>query len=118
MAAMADEKAIGETFFINTEDVVSTWHAQELIAESLKVEIKPLRVPVVALKLIAALDTANAKRSGRTPNLTADKVSELTCRYWISSSQKARELLGFSPQMSLPAALTETADWYRKHSWL
>jgi nucleoside-diphosphate-sugar epimerase len=118
MAALQNDRAIGETFFINTEDVVSAWQAQKMIAESLKVEIKPLRVPVLALKLIAALDTANARRSGRPPNLTADKVGELTCRYWTSSSQKARELLGYKPQMSLQSAFNETAAWYREHRWL
>ncbi|MFH2055741.1 MAG: NAD-dependent epimerase/dehydratase family protein [bacterium] len=118
IAAAKNERAIGETFFLNSEDVISTWKSQEMIADALKVETKPLRVPVLLLKVLAQLDTANARKSGRAPNLTPDKVGELTCPNWTCSSQKMRDVLGVTPQLPLQAAFNETATWYRERGWL
>lgn len=118
VAAATRQQALGETFFLNTEDVISFWQAQEMIADALKVDTKPLRVPTLLLKVLAQLDTANARKSGRAPNLTPDKVGELTCANWTSSSQKMREVLGVTPQLPLQEAFNLTAAWYREQGWL
>jgi len=118
VAAAQSDKAVGETFFVNTEDRISFWKAQEMISDALRVQTKPLRIPVPILRLAAVLDTNNAKRSKRTPNLTPDKIGELICPNWTCSSAKARELLGYAPQLPLQEALNLTADWYREQRWL
>lgn len=65
------------------------------------------------------LTVENASRLvGRSSFLTLDKVREATVPSWASSSEKARQQLGFLPPKPLDSRLRETAEWFRDHGWL
>jgi nucleoside-diphosphate-sugar epimerase len=49
---------------------------------------------------------------GRASMISADKVKELSCQYWLSSSEKAHQLLGYEPVMPIVESLRETYNWY------
>lgn len=107
------DKAIGETFFITTVDDISQWEVQKTIAETMKVDIRPLRIPLWLMKsaatLFANLDEFPLKR---------DKARELSHRYWVCSSTKAKALLDYEPTCTLTEAIDETYHWYLDRSWL
>lgn len=50
--------------------------------------------------------------------LNSDKARELTCRFWVCSSERARAVLGFEPETGLERGLKLTFDWYRETGWL
>ena len=50
--------------------------------------------------------------------LNRQKFEELKQDGWVADTQKAQEILGFTPQYSLPEALHETIDWYKTNQWL
>lgn len=110
--AAESDRALGETFFINSIDEISQWQAQYLMAEIMGVCIKPLLLPIPLLKLAGSFVGAIDRMLGHTPDFSRDKAEELAYRYWLSSSQKAATRLGFSPQKSLIEALRETYMWY------
>ncbi len=116
-AAVID-KAIGETFFINTIDELSQWQAQYMMADAMKVDIRPLRIPLWLLGTLAPLLEKFDRSQGNSPTISSDKVKELSCQYWLSSSQKARRLLEYSPLAPIEDALYDTYKWYRENKWL
>jgi nucleoside-diphosphate-sugar epimerase len=68
--------------------------------------------------MIASMSVSASRRDGRLPVLSPDKVKELSCPYWVSSSRKARDTIGFAPQFELSEALSETYRWYLDQDWL
>jgi nucleoside-diphosphate-sugar epimerase len=111
--AAFNDKAAGETFNINSVDDVSQWEVQRLIAETIKVDVRPLRLPRPIMKMAAALFG-----SIQGFPLSADKARELSYRYWVSSSAKARAMLNYEPTCSLSEAIGETYQWYYDMGWL
>lgn len=112
------DKGEGETFHVNTVDELSQWQAQYMMADTMKVDIRPLRVPLWVLRMLAPWIERFDRGQGNSPTLSADKVHELSCQYWITSSQKARALLDFAPLTSMEEALSETYTWYLEKKWL
>lgn len=118
LRATFSEHGIGETFFINTIDEISIWEAQYLMAEVMKVEIRPLRIPLWLLRAVAGIVEKFETADKKPPMLSRDKVKELAAPFWITSSAKARSLLGFDPQTDIREALRRTYEWYRNQRWL
>lgn len=116
-AAFMDQGS-GQIYFVNTVDELSQWEAQRMMADVMKVEIRPLRIPLWLLKMSAPLVEKFDRSQGNSPTICADKVNELSRQYWLSSSQKAREQLDFSPLTPLEDSLRETYDWYLEKKWL
>lgn len=107
------ERAIGETFQINSVDDISQWEVQRLIAQTIKVDIRPLRLPLPIMQILAtSLGWIDAFP------LSRDKTRELSYRFWVSSSAKAKALLDYEPTHTLPDAIAETYRWYRNKGWL
>ncbi len=111
--AAFNDKAAGETFFITSVEDISQWEVQQLIADTIKVDIRPLRIPVPILKLVSSLLGSNDGFP-----LKKDKVRELEHRYWVCSSAKARALLNYEPTCSLQQAIADTYQWYQDQGWL
>lgn len=111
--AAFNEQGAGETLFINSVDDISQWEVQRLIAETINVDIRPLRLPLPIMKLVAAL-----LGSIEGFPLSTDKTRELSYRYWISSSAKSRAMLNYEPTCTLSEAIGITYRWYYNMGWL
>jgi len=111
--AAFNESARGQTFFINSVDDISQWEVQNLIAEAIKVDIRPLRLPLPIMSSIASL-----LGSIEGFPLSQDKVRELSHRYWVCSSAKARAILDYEPTVTLLESVRETYQWYCSMGWL
>jgi nucleoside-diphosphate-sugar epimerase len=68
--------------------------------------------------LVAGVTELVARFSNQTSLVNIDKMREATAASWASSSQAAREDLGFSPPQTLEERLRETAQWYQQHRWM
>lgn len=112
------EQGIGEIFHINTLDELSQWQAQYMMADAMKVDIRPLRVPLWLLRTVAPMMERIDLKQGNNPTLTADKARELSFPYWLTSSHKARERLDFEPIMPIEESLKETYEWYVAKRWI
>ncbi|MGB5136927.1 MAG: NAD-dependent epimerase/dehydratase family protein, partial [Candidatus Zixiibacteriota bacterium] len=112
------EQGRGQTYFVNTKDELSQWQAQHMMADIMKVDIRPLRIPLWLLKLLAPFVEKFDRSQGSSPTICADKVNELQCQFWLSSSQKAREQLEYSPLTAIDDSLRETYEWYLENHWL
>jgi nucleoside-diphosphate-sugar epimerase len=116
--AATSNRAVGQTFFVNTIDDISQWQAQMLMAEIMNVEVKPLVLPLPLMKLAGSVIGSIDRMLGNLPSFSRDKADELSYRYWLSSSKKAADQLGCTPRNSLVEDLRETCDWYIQQRWL
>jgi nucleoside-diphosphate-sugar epimerase len=58
------------------------------------------------------------KLSGKPPVLDYEKGIDLTQKYWICSTNKARRDFGYRQEMSLLDGIRDTVQWYREAKWL
>ena len=81
---------------------------------------RPLQVPVPASLLLAggALSAAlnRLRRDPRPFDLA--KAREMLRPGWVCSGQRARDELGWRPQVAHAEGLADTAAWYRRQGWL
>jgi nucleoside-diphosphate-sugar epimerase len=116
--AIESDNSSGQTYFAANQETPSVWDLQKRIAEIMKVEIKPLYTPIWLAKLIVPLDKFASTLAGKPPGLSADKLRELSHRFWICDSTKAEKSLGWKARTSLEEGLKETIDWYVESRWL
>ena len=75
-----------------------------------------LRLPHAIPLAAAAVDTALARLTGRTPRVSLESVRMSRKRMFFDGSRAVREL-GL-PQSPVEAALTRAVDWFREHGYV
>jgi len=118
MAAM-DERAVGQTYFISSDEFY-TWPQIAAMTGAVmgKRRLIPIRLPHLAVLGIAGISGFFGKLSGKPPVLDYEKGRDLIQEYWICSTQKARNEIGYKQQVSLQEGIGETVSWYRQQRWL
>jgi nucleoside-diphosphate-sugar epimerase len=117
-AAMHDDTA-GETFFLTDPEPYPLSWTMELLRDTLKPRRnKMLRAPVWVARMVARMNDVLQMIVRRPMLPNSDKLRELLPRYWVCSGQKAKEVFGFEPEISIRDGLRETADWYIKEGWI
>ena len=87
-------------------------------AVMVKRRLIPIRLPHIAVLFIAGISGFFGKLSGKPPVLDFEKGRDLIQEYWICSTQKARNEIGYKQQVSLQEGISETVSWYRQQRWL
>jgi nucleoside-diphosphate-sugar epimerase len=116
--APADKVPSGEIFYVCEDD----FHAYEdflrTIADNLGLQPFRFKVPMPAIRLVAAALTGLGKLTGRSYPFNLDKLNEILPDYWICSNEKAKRVLGFVPEYPLAKGMKETIAWYKKNDWI
>lgn len=117
-AAFADV-AVGQTYFISSDETY-TWDQISAVTASImgKRKLLRLRLPHSVVLSIAGTVGFFGKLAGKPPVLDYEKGIDLTQKYWICSTTKARRELGYRQEMSLADGIRDTVEWYRGASWL
>jgi len=113
------EQAIGEKYFI-TDNTIYNWDELiELIKIALgKKFVLKLKIPDKLVLALGATSEFFGRFSSKPPIFNYDKAIDFTQKYWICSSKKAEDELGFRCEYTIPEALNLTVEWYRKNGWL
>lgn len=77
----------------------------------------PIKINPNWAKKIAGAIESGASLFGKYPVVNREKVNELI-EEWVCSSDKARNELGYNPEVSLEEGISRTIRWYKKHNWL
>lgn len=112
------EKAKGEIFFLSDDKSYSFREAEKTIQDRLKVKAIYLRMPKFLFMTVAFLSGLSGKLKGSVGALNLDKAKEITQKYWVCTSKKAKAELGFSPKYTFEKGVKETAQWYKNLGWL
>jgi dihydroflavonol-4-reductase len=108
----------GEIFYLANSRYHTYREIMGVIAETLGRDPLRIRVPRLAVTAIATVLSGAGWLLRRNFSLNLDKLNELNPDYWICSSQKARDLLGFEPEYDLSTGMANAIEWYRKHEWI
>ena len=118
IAASQHEKAAGEIFNICNSapcvwgDVVNTLKA----VMGKRVLNVPIPQPIAYG--VAGVMELISRINGRPSILNRQKILEVSAGYWVFSSEKMRQQLGYQTEISLEKGLRDTYQWYVENKWL
>ncbi len=102
-----------------TDGEVHSWdEVSGTIAEAMNRRPLRINVPVGVALAVSKLLSGVASVSGRMATLNREKLDDIMQSYWLISSRKAEEELGFKPEFKLREGVELTVKWYREKGWL
>jgi nucleoside-diphosphate-sugar epimerase len=102
-----------------TDGVLHRWsEVADTIARVLNRRPFHLRIPLPLAVAVSRLAARGSSLAGRIATLNRDKLEDLLQPYWIISSRRIEEELGFQPTYDLESGLEMTAAWYRERGWI
>lgn len=117
LLALDRPEAPGEAFILAGPSYVSQSQLAELIARHSGGRVLPFRIPAAPLQVLGAVCEALCVPLGIEPPLHRRRVD-----FWTKSRafsiEKARERLGYAPQVDVEQGIARTAAWYREAGWL
>lgn len=115
--AAEDPRAIGQRLFLGHPEPQTIGAILQQLARLFERAYKPRRIPLAALRLLAAAGDI-AWRFGVPPPLDAARLAELRAEGFVCASDRARDVIGFVAEMSLEDGLAQTLRWYREQAWV
>lgn len=112
------ERSAGQIYFLSGDRDYTWDELSATMAEALGVRALKVHVPVFALHLLAIFAEMFARLFRDAPTLDRRKAREMSQQCWTCDWGRAREELGYEPQVSLAAGMRETVAWYREVGWL
>jgi len=110
--------AVNQIFFVSDNRQYKWSSVAEKIASALKRRCLRFRIPFLILKGAAYISEFTAFLQNKPALLNRYKIRELCNPYWVCSSEKITNLLGFKSQWDIDRAIIETAEWYKENKWL
>jgi nucleoside-diphosphate-sugar epimerase len=109
----------GSVYFVDDGEPLPMSRAMgELLHEALgTTAFVRFGVPFPVLRLASLGVEAYGKVRGKAVMLTREKVKMLS-HHWVCESQKTRDDLKWSPEVTFPEGVRRTARWYQENGWL
>lgn len=111
-------EAVGQAFFLASEERTSVEGLFLAAAAALGVTPRRVAVPAPALHAAAALADLVTRATGRKLPLNRKLARQLLAEGWVCDGSKARRLLGFEAPTPLATSIARAAAWYRAAGWL
>jgi len=118
VALASRPEAVGESFFLASEERTSVVGLQWVIARALGVEARGLPVPPLLLSGAAALADLYTRVTGRRLPLNRKLARQVLAPGWTCRVEKARRRLGFEALTPLSESVASAARWYRERGLL
>ena len=117
-AALTQEAAVGQIYFVAGPDITSYEEVGDAIARAMGTWAMRVPIPAAVLQAGALAGELAGAMTRRAPFFSREKFREITAGAWIVSSRKIREQLGWVPAASLTEEMRATAGWYREAGWV
>ena len=115
--AMERPEAVGRTYIIGDADYVSLNDLVRMVGEAIQRQVKILHVPYSPVLWASVACEALCKPLGITPPIFRRRVEW----YWENRGftiERARQEIGYEPNVGLAEGLAETGRWYREHGYI
>lgn len=112
-----NEDAYGERFIIGNDRPRTTHDIIYSIADGFGIDINPLHVPRSAAWIGYHVLEFAGNVFGFKPPLTERVYDWFTENHHFDVS-KAKDVLGFEPEVSLEEGMRKTVEWYQENGWL
>jgi nucleoside-diphosphate-sugar epimerase len=117
MLASDDEAGHGASMFIGHQQPHTTETFLRQIARAVGRRYRPIPVPGLLIRALAALGDLTWKLGGE-PMIDSARLAEFSSVGFVCSTTNAHDALGFTAAVALPAGLEETVRWYRDRGWV
>jgi len=119
VAAINAEIPSGNVYFIDDGEPLPMSRAMgEILHEALGTSaLIRFGIPFPVLRLASLGVETYGRVRGKAVMLTREKVKMLS-HHWVCESQKTREDLHWTPEVTFPEGAKLTAAWYRENGWL
>lgn len=117
LLAAQHERAVGETFVVAGQEVLTTNQTVKTIAEVLERSPPRLRVPLWPFMAAAKVFEATLPRFNIQPPIHERRL-DFFRKSFVFSTVKAKHVLGFQPEITFHAGAADTAAWYRSRGLL
>jgi nucleoside-diphosphate-sugar epimerase len=102
-----------------TDGAIHRWtEVSDAIAEALHRRPFNVRIPMGLAVAVSKIAQKWSSAAGRVATLNREKLDDLLQQYWLISSQRAVDELGYAAKWDLEAGVEMTARWYRERGWL
>jgi nucleoside-diphosphate-sugar epimerase len=108
----------GQVYFVAEGKSYSYSEAGDIISDVLGVRALDVHIPVSVMRAAGWISERLANLRNKPSIFTADKVNELTAKYWLVNPSKIERDLGFRSWTPFREGVEETVDWYREKGWL
>lgn len=117
--ATFSDVAIGQTYFISSDEYYDWVTINSIIANAMNVKkCITIKIPHFLVLTVAAISGFLGAFSKKPPVFNYEKGIDFIQNYWICSIAKAKRELNFQPRIPIKQGLTETAQWYIENNWL
>lgn len=113
-----NKKAIGQTYFISSEQFYHWKQIGDLTASIMNKKVVQINVPRFVVYTIAFFSEAASIFSSKPALLNIEKAKDITQDYWTCSAEKAKRELGYRESLTLEDGIRDTVKWYRNNNWL
>lgn len=117
LIAAESKKAVGEAYFVVSDNRISYQDVNRITAGILRKKAITLHVPISFLSTASLLREMIQQGKERPVYLDKSKIRELRHRYWICDGGKAKKELNFTPKIALPEGIERTFAWYEEMGW-
>jgi nucleoside-diphosphate-sugar epimerase len=117
LLATEDGAGSGDAMFIGHAEPHTTESFLGHLAVILERRYRPVPVPRILMRALASLGDL-AWTLGREPMLDSARLAEFGAVGFVCSVEHARDALGFTAAVALPAGLSQTIRWYRDRGWV
>jgi len=118
LQAVRSPVAVGKIYFLSNDDPVRWKDIHRMIAN---VQDKRVIEFHLSQKLVSAMGRFGdiySKLTRKYSIINSQKIALSKPKYWICSSERAKQDFGFSTRVSLLDGLRMTHHWYRENGWL
>lgn len=115
LSVHAKEEAMNQAYNITNGEPVKLWTEISAVLQALNRELGSKKVPwLLADTFTRMLELRSRLGNQKEPALTRYSVGTLAFSFTLDIG-KAKNLLGYSPQMNTRQAIDEFISWYRQH---
>jgi nucleoside-diphosphate-sugar epimerase len=117
LMASEERAGSGDAMFIGHAEPHTTEAFLRHLAVIVRRRYRPIPVPRLAVRALARLGDL-LWAVGREPMLDSARLAEFGAAGFVCSVNHARDALGFTAAVTLPAGLEQTVRWYRDRGWV
>jgi len=116
--ASLSEKAIGEIYFVSSEEFYTWEVVGNELAKVFGKKAITLKLPHFIVYTVAAIAQFFAMFSSKPATFNLEKARDFVQSYWTCDVSKAKRDFGYSQKVSLSEGLKRTISWYKEMKWL
>ncbi len=116
--ASISDKAVGEIYFLSSEEYYTWDQINKITASILNKKPIVIRIPHSIVYLIAAIAQFLSYFSSKAATLNIEKAKDLTQKYWICNTQKAKDHFNYKQYISIEEGIRRTINWYKEQGWI